>query len=160
MNLDLKWGYQQIPIESTYVWKMNFKTKEGLFEWLDMPFGLTNAPLNFMRYMDDLIWPLIRKCVIVYLDDILIFSWSWEEHVKQFWQVFETLQQHQLYLNMEKFSFSMTSTNYLGYVIDSVGTHLPRKNIDPQRLAHYSKHSWTKKFSWFGKFLSTVHTWL
>ena len=55
MKLDLKLGYHQIPIESTDVWKMDFKTKEGLFKWLFMPFILTNAPATFMIYMDDLL---------------------------------------------------------------------------------------------------------
>ena len=62
---------------------MDFKTKEGLFEWLFMPLGLTNTPTIFMRYMDDLIRPFIGKCVIFYFDDILIFSRSWEEDVQQ-----------------------------------------------------------------------------
>ena len=76
-KLNLKSGYHQIPIKSTDVWKIPFKTKEGLFEWLFMPFALTNAPVNFMLYMDDLLRPFTGKCVIVYLDNILIFSRSW-----------------------------------------------------------------------------------
>ena len=107
---------------------MTFKTKEGLFEWLVKPFILTNAPATFMRYMDDLLQPFIGKCVIVYLD-ILIFSRSWEEHVTQLRQVFDTIQKHRLYLNMDKFSFAMTNIKYLGYVIDSSGIH-----VDPEKV--------------------------
>ena len=77
--------------------------------------------------MDDLLQPFISKCVIVYLDDILDFSRLWEEYVKQVRQVFDTLQKHRLYLNMEKCSFVMTSIKYLGYVIESVGIHVEPK---------------------------------
>ena len=91
MKLDLKSGYHQILIESTNVSKMTFKTKEGLFEWLVMHFVLTNALATFMSYIDDILRPFINKCVIVYLDNILILSWSWEEHVRQLREVFDTL---------------------------------------------------------------------
>ena len=107
--------------------------------------------------MDEILRPFIDKCVIVYLDDILIFSRSWEEHVKQRWQVFNTLQQHRLYLNMEKCSFA--NQHQIFGVCNWLCKHScwPRKSTDPQRLIHSSKHSWTKKFSWFGKFLLTIH---
>ena len=81
---------------------MNFNTKEGLFECLVFPLGLSNAHATFMRYMDDLLQAFIGQFVIFYLNNILIFSQSWEEHVKQLRKIFDTLQQHHLYMNMEK----------------------------------------------------------
>ena len=89
-KFDLKSGYHQVPIEPTDVWKTSFKAKEGLFEWLVMPFRLTNAPATFMRLIDDILQPFTNSFVVVYLDDILIFSQTWEEHLHHIRQVLQT----------------------------------------------------------------------
>jgi hypothetical protein len=80
-KIDLKLRYHQVPIEPSDVWKISFKSKEGLFEWLVMPFRLANSPATLMRIMDDILQPFTNSYVVVYLDDILIFSQTLEEHL-------------------------------------------------------------------------------
>jgi hypothetical protein len=94
-----------------------------------MPFGLTNAPTTFMRMMDDILWPFTNYFVVVYLDDILIYNKTWEEHLQHIQQVLHTLRQHKLYANLEKCSFGMDRVQYLGYIVDAHGVH-----VDPTKI--------------------------
>lgn len=120
-KLDLTSGYHQIRIKPRDVHKTAFRTRYGHYEFRVLPFGLTNAPATFMRLMNDVFRPLLDKCVIVYLDDILVYSRTPEEHVHHLRQVLGLLRQHKLFAKLSKCAFYLPEVNFLGHIVGEDG---------------------------------------
>src|SRR5271170_3262103 len=119
-SLDLASGYWQVEMNSDDREKTAFTTKQGIFEFNVMPFGLTNAPATFQRLMDRLFYNIKNKYILVYLDDINIFSTTFEEHLKHLKEILERFRQANLKLNMEKCHFCKELT-FLGHTISAEG---------------------------------------
>ncbi|KAF8755411.1 hypothetical protein RHS01_05099 [Rhizoctonia solani] len=129
-KLDLCWGYNNVRIKEGDEWKTAFRTKYGLFEYLVMPFGLTNAPAAFQHFMNDLFRDLIDVTVVIYLDDILIFSEDPEKHLEHVREVLSRLMKNQLFCKLSKCHFHVTTVNYLGIVISPAGFSMDQKKIE------------------------------
>ena len=134
-KLDVRWGYNNVRIKEGDEWKAAFRTNRGLFEPLVMFFGLTNSPATFQTMMDELFRDLIHQGkVVIYIDDILIFTRTREEHRQIVKQVLQILKDNNLYLKPEKCVFEQTEVEFLGLVVseDSV-------KVDPVKVEGVKK---------------------
>ncbi len=128
-KLDLRNAYNLIRIREGDEWKTAFSTTSGHYEYLVMPFGLANSPSVFQAFMNDIFHDMLDRWVIVYIDDILIYSDSQEEHIRHVRSVLKRLLQHQLYVKAEKCEFHQTNTSFLGYVISQDGVSMDDKKV-------------------------------
>jgi hypothetical protein len=120
-KIDLRSGYHQIRVHPDDTHKTAFKTRYGLYEFRVLPFGLTNAPGTFMRLMNDIFREELDRCVIIYLDDILIFSPNEEQHREDVRKVLQKLRQENLYAKKTKCEFFRREIAFLGHVISGEG---------------------------------------
>ncbi|GJP35398.1 hypothetical protein CLOM_g19908 [Closterium sp. NIES-68] len=133
-KLDLRSGYWQIRTADNSISKTAFRTRYGLYEYLVMPFGLTNAPATFQAEMNHILRPLLDECVVVYLDDILIYSRDMKQHVEHLRRVFEILRRERFYVKLSKSKFALEEVQFLGHMVSAQGVHVDPKKIEAQFL--------------------------
>ncbi|KAJ0509396.1 putative nucleotidyltransferase, Ribonuclease H [Helianthus annuus] len=128
-KIDLRSGYHQLRIQEESIPKTAFRTRYGHYEFLVMPFGLTNAPAVFMDLMNRVCKPYLDKFVIVFIDDILIYSKTKAEHEQHLRAILELLKKEQLYAKFSKCEFWLREVQFLGHVINGDGIH-----VDPTKI--------------------------
>jgi len=127
-KIDLRSGYHQLRIKEQDIQKTAFRTRYGHYEFLVMPFGLTNAPTMFMDLMNQVFQPYLNQYVVVFIDDILVYSNSHLEHEQHLRVVLQTLRENQLYAKLDKCEFWLQKVVFLGHVISTEGILVdPRK---------------------------------
>ena len=129
-KLDLRSGYHQVRMHPDDIAKTAFRTHHGHFEFLVMPFGLSNAPATFQALMNDVLRTYLGRFVLVFFDDILIYSSSWSEHLQHINIVLSALRAHHLYLKRSKCSFGAPSVTYLGHVIAEGSVAMDADKVD------------------------------
>ncbi|KAG7556957.1 Reverse transcriptase domain [Arabidopsis suecica] len=128
-KIDLASGYHQIPIDPLDIRKTAFRTRYGHYEFVVMPFGLTNAPAAFMKMMNGVFQEFLDEFVIIFIDDILVYSKDWESHQDHLRAVLEWLRKHELFAKLSKCSFWQRSIGFLGHIVSDKGV-----SVDPEKI--------------------------
>ena len=129
LKIDLRSGYHQLRIKDVDVNNTALRTRNGHYEFLVMPFGLTNAPMAFMDLMNRVFRPFLDRFVVVFIDDILIYSKDREDHDTHLRVVLETLRKEQLYAKMSKYEFWLKEVSFLGHIVSKEGIR-----VDPRKI--------------------------
>jgi hypothetical protein len=128
-KIDLHSGYHQLKIRASDIPKIAFTTRYGLYEYTFMSFGLTNAPAYFMYIMNKVFMEYLDKFVVVFIDDILVFSKTEEEHAEHLRLVLQKLREHKLYAKRHKCEFWLKEVSFLGHVVSNGGI-----SVDPGKV--------------------------
>ena len=128
-KIDLRSGYHQLRIRRTDIPKTTFVTQYGLYEFTVMSFGLTNAPAYFMYLMNKVFMEYLDKFVVMFIDDILVYSKNEEEHEGHLRLVLQKLREHQLYAKFSKCEFWLKEVSFLGHIISNGGVAVDPKKV-------------------------------
>ena len=128
-KIDLRSGYYQLRVKDEDVPKTAFRTRYGHYEFLVMPFGLTNAPAAFMDLMNRVLRPCVDQFVVVFIDDILVYSKDTQEHEQHLRIVLETLREKKLYAKLSKCDFWLKEVSFLGHIVSAEGIR-----VDPAKI--------------------------
>ncbi|KAJ9544529.1 hypothetical protein OSB04_024236 [Centaurea solstitialis] len=130
VEFHLRSGYHQMRVREEDIAKTTFRTRYGHYEFLVMPFGLTNAPAVFMDLMNKVCQPYLDKFVIVFIDDILIYSRDEKEHEQHLRSILELLKTEKLYAKFSKCEFWIREVHFLGHVVNKEGIHADPTKIE------------------------------